>query len=47
MSTFEKGLMVCVAAIDAVLVVTGIWSFIISYCLIIIGLTFYTYYGQE
>lgn len=43
----EKGLLMGIAVTDSFLFVTGVWSFIICYVLILIGLTLFVYFNQE
>ena len=47
MSSVEKGLLMGVAVTDSFLFITGVWSFIICYILLLIGLAFYVYYNQD
>lgn len=47
MTVFEKGLVVGIAAVGMLLVVSGIWSFVVAYVGMILLLTFYCYYNQE
>lgn len=46
-SSVEKGLLLGVAVTDSLLFVTGVWSFIVCYILLLIGLTFFVYFNQE
>lgn len=46
-SSVEKGLLLGIAVTDSFLFITGVWSFIICYMLLLIGLTFYVYFNQE
>lgn len=47
MKTFEKAMMLSIAAIGALLVTAGFWSFIITMACILIGLSLFVYYNQE
>lgn len=47
MTALEKGLAVGITVIGMLLVVSGIWSFVVAYVGMILLLTFYCYYSQE
>lgn len=47
MTAVEKGLLIGIAVTDSFLFITGIWSFIVCYTLILIGLTFFCYFEQK
>ena len=46
-SSTEKGLLMGIAVADSALFINGVWSFIICYVLILIGLTLFVYFNQE
>lgn len=46
-NSIEKGLLMGIAAIDSLLFITDVWSCIVCYTLILIGLTFFVYFNQE
>jgi hypothetical protein len=47
MTTVEKGLLMGIAVTNSLLFVTGVWSFIICYVLIVIGLALFCYFEQD
>ena len=46
-SSVEKGLLMGIAVTDSILFITGVWSFIICYTILLVGLTFFCYFEQE